>query len=324
LKADTAEVTRTKIRRRLRKNPLGVRHLIQTNVRVIEQVERTGTLDVKLQQRFENEFLSGEECLAARVLELCNHKPGRSSPKDQAAILELLRQEQAGLEDLLVTVDERQQEIEEAAVLEASIPSMADIEKARRYGSTWDRKFNQAVLQLERAQDRRKEAERSRAKQDAALRAEVARPIIESPEPEKVGLQQVHQDIDTPSSRLGSREDDSPGTGMQEDANGDIRRRVRTNPVGVQQLIDGVDGAINELITTNEISESRLTELALEFPDSDSSLSNRIDELGKHVNGQCVFPRRNLGTVRSLLEREKEQLEALLVSVTGRGKEVEA
>jgi hypothetical protein len=325
--ADSPLVARTKIRRRLRQNPFGVRHLHKTMVDSIEEVERTGKLNAEWQQRLENEFWDGEQSLAARVLEISSHKASRLSPKDQAAMLALLREELAGLETLLVTVDNRQQEIEEAAMLEASIPSSADIEKLHRYGSPFNRKSSQAVLQLDRAQRQRMEEERFRAKEVEAAQSAVARPIdlnAKASEPDQAEyrkeVRSEPQDLDVLPQRTGSTAGDPPCTEVE----GSAMRAIRESSVGIRHLIDTVDGAMSELASTNELSGPRLRELELEFAEPDSSLSARINALGKRINGQCTFPRPSLGTARTLLQREKEGLEALLVSVTIRAKEVGA
>ncbi len=151
------EDTRIKIQRRIRKNPLGVRHLLQTLDVAIVQVEHESRLDRYAKLKLRLEFLNGEPSRDGRIRQVFDYEDSENglSPEDRAVLLTLLREEKAELEARLVGVKHRHQEIVETAAAQASLPSDQDIARIQRYETMHDRQFNQAINQLERVQRRR-------------------------------------------------------------------------------------------------------------------------------------------------------------------------
>jgi hypothetical protein len=144
----------------LRKNPLGVRHLLGTATGAIDQVQTAHKMDAVMQHRLHREFAGPAPTLPISIFRVSQGKARRSelSADDRAAVLDLLAAEKVSLEPLLIQVERPQDEIEAAAVAEASVPNDPAIETGQRYEPTRDRQFDQAFLQLERLQRRRKEA----------------------------------------------------------------------------------------------------------------------------------------------------------------------
>lgn len=150
------EDMRIDIQRRIRKNPLGVRHLLRTLDVAIIQVEQNSKLDHPAKRGLRLGYFNGRRSvnLALQVFGYEESEDGLS-PEDRAAVLALLREEKAELEARLVEVEHRHQEIVDIAAAQASLPSDQDIARIQRYETMHDRQFNQAINQLERVQRRR-------------------------------------------------------------------------------------------------------------------------------------------------------------------------
>jgi hypothetical protein len=170
------------VRRRLRKNPLGVRHLSETLDEAIAEIQSTGELSREVQDQLEREFSSGRKGLHGRICAALSKKSedqgtgdrggeddgaedqGDELRDDQAiplsdtehrAVLQLLEEEGAKLERLIDKVDHRAAEALDTARLEAALPSEHDVLKIQRYETMYERQLYQAINQLERLQRRR-------------------------------------------------------------------------------------------------------------------------------------------------------------------------
>jgi hypothetical protein len=124
------EMHREDVRRRLRKNPLGVRHLIETVDEAIVEIRDAGKLSE-------------------------NMRTWPDGRKEQERLLELLQGERRELEQLLKQVDRRSEEAVDAARADASLPSDQDMLRIHRYETMYERQLYQAINQLERLQRRR-------------------------------------------------------------------------------------------------------------------------------------------------------------------------
>jgi hypothetical protein len=155
----TRELANADARKRLRKNPLGVRYLLETVTGAIHQVQTAHKMDAVMQQRLHLEFAGPDPSLPVSIFRVAQGKARRNelSADDRGAVLDLLAAEKVSLQALLIQVEQRHDEIEAAAVAEASVPNEPAMEIGQRYESMRDRQFNQAFLQLERMQRRRKE-----------------------------------------------------------------------------------------------------------------------------------------------------------------------
>jgi hypothetical protein len=132
---------REDLRRRLRKNPLGVRHLLATVDAAMGEIRDVGKLSETLRSQLEREFP--------------DEQGWRYGRKELEGLLVRLREERQELEHLVEQVERREAEALEVAQADASLPGDGDMARIHRYETMYERQLYQAMQQLERLQRRR-------------------------------------------------------------------------------------------------------------------------------------------------------------------------